>query len=206
VELEKAVRSFYGSDPQRSRDYARIIDARHFERLSRLLGEGKIIVGGECDAGDLYLAPTIIDEPDWEAPVMREEIFGPILPVISYRDLDEAIALVNARPKPLALYFFSQDRNKQRRVLRETSSGGVCINTTMLQESTQTLPFGGVGNSGMGAYHGKFGFDTFTHHKGVFDQRLPLDMVLRPPYHDSGLINGILQRLLLSGRKCRPRR
>jgi aldehyde dehydrogenase (NAD+) len=204
-ELSKAIHSFYGSDPQRSRNYARIVNSRHFERLSRLLEDGNIVAGGQKDAADLYIAPTIIDEPGWEAQVMSEEIFGPILPVLAYRELDEAINWVNSRPKPLALYFFSTDREKQRRILRETSAGGVCINTTMLQESTQTLPFGGVGNSGMGAYHGKTGFDTFTHYKGVLDQRLPLDMVLRPPYPDSKTLNRVLQRLLLSGRKCRPR-
>jgi aldehyde dehydrogenase (NAD+) len=204
-ELSKAIHSFYGSDPQRSRHYARIIDSRHFERLSRLLEDGNVVAGGRIDAGDLYIAPTIIDEPGWESPVMSEEIFGPVLPVLAYGELDEAIELVNSRPKPLALYFFSSDREKQHQVLRQASAGGVCINTTMLQESTQTLPFGGVGNSGMGAYHGKAGFDTFTHYKGVLDQRLPLDMVLRPPYPDSKTLNRVLQRLLLSGRKCRPR-
>ncbi|MEW6554459.1 MAG: aldehyde dehydrogenase [Actinomycetota bacterium] len=204
-ELIKAVRSFYGQDPRYSRHYSRIINDRHFERLTQLLGEGTIISGGEIDAGGLYIAPTIIDEPGWEAPVMCEEIFGPILPVISYHELDEAIGLVNSRPKPLALYFFSNDKRKQRRVLRDTSAGGVCINTTMLQESTQTLPFGGVGNSGMGAYHGKASFDTFSHCKGVFDQRLPLDMVLRPPYPRSKILDRILQQLLLNGRKCRTR-
>jgi len=204
-ELRHALRSFYGADPRRSRHYARIIDSRHFERLSGLLGEGEIVIGGERDASDLYIAPTVIDEPGWDSPVMREEIFGPVLPVLTYGDLDEAIKAVNSRPKPLALYFFSLDKERQQRILRETSAGGVCINTTMLQESTQTLPFGGVGNSGMGAYHGKASFDTFSHYKGVLDQRLPLDMVLRPPYPDSRIINRVLQRLLLGGRKCRTR-
>ncbi len=202
-ELKSALRSFYGADPQRSRHYARIIASRHFERLSRLLEEGDIVIGGESDASDLYIAPTVIDEPGWDSQAMRDEIFGPILPVISYRELDEAIACVNSRPKPLALYFFSQDKERQQRILAETSPGGICINSTMLQESTQTLPFGGVGNSGMGAYHGKYSFDTFTHYKGVLDQRLPVDMVLRPPYPDSRMINRVFQRLLLSGRKCR---
>ncbi|MBN2027226.1 MAG: aldehyde dehydrogenase [Actinobacteria bacterium] len=202
-ELKHAVRSFYGTDPRHSRHYARIIDSRHFERLSRLLEEGDIVIGGESDASDLYIAPTVIDEPGWDSLAMREEIFGPILPVLAYGDLDEAIEAVNSRPKPLALYFFSPDKEKQGRILRETSAGGACINTTMLQESTQTLPFGGVGNSGMGSYHGRHSFDTFTHYKGVLDQRLPLDMVLRPPYPDSRAVNRVLQRLLLSGRKCR---
>jgi acyl-CoA reductase-like NAD-dependent aldehyde dehydrogenase len=204
-ELRKSTISFYGKEPRKSRHYTRIINSRHFERLSRLLGEGNIVTGGETDAEDLYVAPTIIDEPGWDAPVMHEEIFGPILPVFAYHDLDEAIEMVNSRPKPLALYLFSPDTARQQRILREISAGGVCINSTVLHESTQTLPFGGVGNSGMGAYHGKATFDTFTHYKPVLNQRLPLDMVLRPPYPDSKAVNAVLQRLLLSGRKCRPR-
>jgi aldehyde dehydrogenase (NAD+) len=204
-ELEKSVRSFYGSDPKRSRHFARIINQRHFERLSRLLEGGEIRIGGDSDEEDLYIGPTVIDEPGWDTPLMQEEIFGPILPVLSYRDLDEAVAVVNSRPKPLALYFFSRDRSRQERILRETSAGGMCINTTMLQETTQTLPFGGVGNSGMGSYHGKATFDTFSHYKSVLDQRLPLDAAMRPPYPDSKAVNAVLRRLFLSGRKCRPR-
>lgn len=204
-ELAKALLSFYGGDPRRSRHYARIVDGRHFERLKGLMSSGNILVGGGSDASELYIAPTIIDEPAWDSPLMAEEIFGPILPVFAYRELEEAIAIVNSRPKPLALYFFSPDRDRQLRILREVSAGGVCINTAMLHESTQTLPFGGVGASGMGAYHGKTSFDTFTHYKPVLDQRLPLDMVLRPPYPDSRFVNFILQRLLLSGKRCRSR-
>lgn len=203
-ELGRAVRSFYGDDPRRSRSYARIISQRHFDRLSGLLEEGDIVIGGQVDAGDLYIAPTVIDGLDWESRAMQEEIFGPILPVLSYSELGEAIEAVNSRPKPLALYLFSLERDKQERVLRETSSGGVTINSTMLHESTQTLPFGGVGKSGFGAYHGKATFDTFTHYRSVLHQRLPLDFVLRPPYPRSELLNRALQRLLLSGRRCRP--
>ena len=136
---------------------------------------------------------------------MQEEIFGPILPVIAYDSLEEALELVNSRPKPLALYFFSPNRALQERVLRETSSGGVCINSTLLQESTPTLPFGGVGDSGMGGYHGKASFDTFTHSKGVLRQRLPLDDLIRPPYPDLPVLNRVIQRLLVQGRKCRKR-
>ena len=204
-ELEKSVRSFYGSDPKRSRHFARIINQRHYERLFRLLEGGKIVIGGDSDEDDLYIGPTVIDEPGWDTPLMQEEIFGPILPVLSYRDLDEAVAVVNSRPKPLALYFFSRDRARQERMLRETSAGGMCINTTMLQETTQTLPFGGVGNSGMGGYHGKATFDTFSHYKSVLDQRLPFDAAMRPPYPDSKAVNTVLRRLFLSSRKCRPR-
>ncbi len=204
-ELKKAVRSFYGPDPRSSRHYARIINERHFHRLQGLLEGCRIVAGGEMEEAGLYFAPTIVDEPGRDSPLMVEEIFGPILPVLGYGDLDEALEWINSRPRPLALYFFSRDGRKQRRVVEETSSGGVCINSTMLQESTQTLPFGGVGDSGMGAYHGKASFDTFTHHKAVFYQRLPLDAVLRPPYPESRLLKSAMQRLLLNGRRCRAR-
>jgi acyl-CoA reductase-like NAD-dependent aldehyde dehydrogenase len=203
--IRHAVRSFYGEDPHASRHFARIINEHHFERLERLMEAGEIIMGGERDRDDLYIAPTLIDEPPLDAPIMQEEIFGPILPVIAYDRLEEAIDLVNSRPKPLALYLFSPDRALQERVLRETSSGGVCINSTLLHESTPTLPFGGVGDSGMGAYHGKASFDTFTHYKSVLRQRLPLDDLLRPPYPDLPVLNRVIQRLLVQGRKCRPR-
>lgn len=205
-ELRGAIRSFYGRDPRSSRNLARIINRRHFERLSRLLESVDVVQGGERDPADLYIAPTVVLEPPLESPLMQEEIFGPILPLITFRTLDEAVELVNSRPKPLALYFFSPDAGRQERILRETSAGGVCINTTMLHESTQTLPFGGVGQSGMGAYHGKASFDAFSHHKSILRQRSRLDMVLRPPYPESKAVNAVLQRLLLSGRGCRPSR
>ncbi len=204
-ELRGSIRSFYGEDPRRSRHYARIINQRHFRRLTGLMGEGRIVAGGEADEAELYIAPTVIEEPGWDSPLMSEEIFGPILPVLGYGDLDQALEKVNSRPKPLALYFFSRDEGKQRKVLERTSSGGVCINSTLLQESTQTLPFGGVGESGMGAYHGKAGFDAFTHYKAVLNQRLPVDALLRPPYPENRLLKKAVQRLLLSGRRCRAR-
>ncbi len=204
-ELKGSIRSFYGKDPRRSVHYARIVNQRHFRRLMGLMEGAGIIIGGESDEEELYIAPTIVDEPRWDSPLMSEEIFGPILPVLAYDDLDEAIALVNARPKPLALYFFSRDEDKQRQVLERTFSGGVCINSTLLHESTQTLPFGGVGDSGMGAYHGKASFDTFTHYKAVLIQRLPTDVILRPPYPESRLLKAAMQRLLLYGRRCRAR-
>jgi aldehyde dehydrogenase (NAD+) len=202
-EVRRHIRSFYGEDPSRSRDYARIVNDNHFQRLAQLLGEGNILIGGDTDRENLYIAPTVIDDLSFDAPIMREEIFGPILPVFAYDDLDEALAIVNSRPKPLSLYFFSLDRTKQEKVLRETSSGGVTINSALLHHSTQTLPFGGVGESGMGAYHGRSTFDTFTHYRGVLDQRIPLDFVLRPPYPGSRIVNAALQRLLVVGRRCR---
>lgn len=201
--IRRAVRSFYGDDPRTSRHFARVINQRHFDRLERLMDEGEIVMGGERDRSSLYVAPTMIDEPPLDAPIMQEEVFGPVLPVIAYDNLEEALNLVGSRPKPLALYFFSPHRELQEMVLLKTSSGGVCINSTLLQESTPTLPFGGVGDSGMGDYHGKASFDTFTHFKSVLRQRLPLDDLLRPPYPDLPVLNRVIQRLLVQGRRCR---
>jgi acyl-CoA reductase-like NAD-dependent aldehyde dehydrogenase len=181
--MKTCIGHFYGDDPSRSPDYGRIISERHFDRLSQLLRGGEIIIGGEADAGDRYIAPTVIDRVAWTDEIMQEEIFGPILPVIEYGDLEEAISAINERPKPLSLYFFSRNRGNQERVLRETSSGGVCINDTIIHLATRTLPFGGVGESGMGSYHGKASFDTFSHRKSVLRRSFLFDLKLRyPPY------------------------
>jgi acyl-CoA reductase-like NAD-dependent aldehyde dehydrogenase len=183
--MKTCIREFYGDDPSRSPDYGRIINERHFDRLSRLLQDGEIIIGGDADAGDRYIAPTVIDRVSWTDEIMQEEIFGPILPVIEYGDLAEAISAINERPKPLSLCFFSTNRGNQEKVLRDTSSGGVCINDTIIHLATRTLPFGGVGESGMGSYHGKASFDTFSHQKSVLRRSLLFDTKLRyPPYRD----------------------
>lgn len=201
--IKHYIRSFYGDDPSTSRNYTHIINERHFDRISRLLDDGHVAIGGDMKRSELYIGPTVIDELTWESPAMQEEIFGPILPVFTYRTLDEVISMVNAGPKPLALYFFSTSTSKQEKILRETSSGGVTINSTLLHISTQTLPYGGVGNSGMGAYHGEYSFDTFSHHKAVFHEKIPIDFIIRPPYPDFKILNRVVQRLLLLGRKCR---
>ncbi|MCP2729224.1 aldehyde dehydrogenase [Limnofasciculus baicalensis] len=185
TEIKKCVNDFYGGDPFQSPDYARIISRRHLERLQPLLKDGKIVVGGECNPEEKYIAPTVIDGVDWDSPVMAEEIFGPILPVLEYTDLNVAIAEINARPKPLALYFFSKDKQKQELVLQQTSSGGVSINDTIMQVGVTDLPFGGVGDSGIGSYHGKASFDTFSHYKSVLKKGLWFDQSWRyPPYKD----------------------
>jgi acyl-CoA reductase-like NAD-dependent aldehyde dehydrogenase len=181
--VTETIRSFYGENPAESTDYCRIISERHFNRLAEFLKDGKIVIGGETNAEEKYIAPTVIDGVSWDAPVMQEEIFGPILPVLEYSDLEEAIALINSRPKPLALYLFSRDKQKQKRVLRDTSSGGVCINDTVMQGALTSLPFGGVGNSGIGSYHGKASFDTFSHYKSVLNKGLWFDLEWRyAPY------------------------
>ncbi|MFB2972929.1 aldehyde dehydrogenase [Aerosakkonema sp. BLCC-F183] len=192
--IKKCIQEFYGDEPAKSPDYTRIINKKHFSRLATFLKDGQIIVGGETDAENNYIAPTVIDNVSLNAPIMQEEIFGPILPVITYNDISEAISIVNDRPKPLALYFFSKNKDRQERVLRETSSGGVCINDTMMHIGIPELPFGGVGDSGIGAYHGKASFDTFSHQKSVLKNSFLVDMKLRyAPYQ--GKLN-LLKRIL----------
>jgi len=181
--IKHYIQEFYGENPAQSPDYGRIIHDRHFERLITFLDRGEIILGGEYNPDERYLAPTLIDGVTWDDPVMREEIFGPILPILTYDELESAISQVNARPKPLALYFFSRDRQKQERILQATSSGGVCLNDTVMQVGVNTLPFGGVGESGIGSYHGKASFDTFSHFKSVLKRKFWLDLGWRyAPY------------------------
>jgi len=174
---------FYGPDPSVSPDYARIVSDKHFERVSKLMDEGEIVFGGRTDAGTRYIAPTVIDEVSFEHKVMQEEVFGPVLPVIAVDSLDEAIDIACGREKPLSLYLFTRDKEKKKRVLRETTSGGACINDTMVHYSNPHLPFGGVGRSGSGRYHGKWSFDTFSNMKAVVDRSFHFDIYLRyPPY------------------------
>jgi aldehyde dehydrogenase (NAD+) len=188
AEIERAVRSFYGDDPSASSDYARVVNGRHHERLTRLLGGEEIAFGGASDAGSCYIEPTVLRNVSPDSPVMRDEIFGPILPVLRVRNVDEAIRFVNAREKPLALYLFSKDASAEQRVLEQTSSGGACINGTILQIGNSAMPFGGVGPSGMGAYHGRFSFETFSHRKAVLRRGFRFDLKLMyPPYTDRKL-------------------
>lgn len=186
-QFKKTVQEFYGEDPQKSPDLGRIINEKHFLRLSNLLKDGNILMGGQTDIKDLYIAPTLLDNVSPDSPVMQGEIFGPILPIIEYEKLDDAIAFVNSRNKPLALYIFSDDKMYQERILNETSSGNASINECLMHVGNFELPFGGVGESGIGAYHGKLSFDTFSHLKGVLKKSTLADMAQRyPPYTESG--------------------
>jgi aldehyde dehydrogenase (NAD+) len=184
--IRTAVREFYGDDPRRSADYARIVNHQHLRRLEALLagdGAGTVALGGEVVAADRYVAPTVLLDPDPASGVMQEEIFGPILPVLSVDSLDEAIAFVTARPKPLALYAFAEDDLAVDRVVAETSSGGVCVNHTLVHISDPALPFGGVGPSGSGRYHGRAGFDAFSNTKSVLLKPSRPDVkLLYPPF------------------------
>ncbi|MCA9531721.1 MAG: aldehyde dehydrogenase family protein [Myxococcales bacterium] len=181
--VSAAIRSMYGDDPQQSPDYPRIVNERHLDRLAGLLGEGTLVCGGEVDRGDRYIAPTVLKDVPRDAAIMQDEIFGPILPVLRVADTDAATRFVNDRPKPLALYVFSTDARTQDRVLAQTSSGGAAVNHCILQLGVEDLPFGGVGESGMGAYHGERSFLTFTHQKAVLRKPKSMDPpMLFPPF------------------------
>jgi aldehyde dehydrogenase (NAD+) len=183
-QIRRAVIDFYGDDPRASADYARIVNRGHFDRLTTLVdGSGEAAVGGQSDPDDCYLAPTVLVGTTPDAPVMEEEIFGPILPVLPVASVDEAIDRVNARPKPLALYVFADDDDVVDSVLDRTSSGGVCVNHTLVHITPPELPFGGVGESGTGRYHGRSGFDTFSNLKSVLRKPTrPDPALLYPPY------------------------
>jgi len=161
----EVLEKFYGGDPQKSVDLGRIINRRHTERLAEYLSCGRAVIGGKVDLEDVYVAPTVLVDVDPESKIMKEEIFGPILPIINVESVDEAIAYINAREKPLTLYVYSSRRRTVDALLTKTSSGGACVNDSMVQLSVLDLPFGGVGASGMGAYHGKESFWTFSHRK-----------------------------------------
>lgn len=183
--LVAQVEAFFGPDPQGSSSLGRIVNERHLERLKGYLaaGAGTVVTGGTFDDADRYLAPTITVEPPLDAPIMQEEIFGPILPVLGVDGPEEARDLVLERPKPLALYAFGEDDDAIATVVDGTSSGGACINQTLMHLLPPDLPFGGVGDSGMGAYHGKAGFDALSHHKSVLRKRTRPDLkLLYPPY------------------------
>ncbi|MDY7226566.1 aldehyde dehydrogenase family protein [Hyalangium rubrum] len=181
--VQRAVQSFYGATARASGDYGRIISDRHFERISALAADGKIAFGGERDAPSRYFAPTVITDAPVSSPLMQEEIFGPLLPLVDCPSIDDAIRFVRSRPKPLALYTFARDSAVNERVLTETSSGGAVTNDVCVHFAAEGLPFGGVGESGLGGYHGQASFDAFSHKKSVVKRPFALDLKLRyPPY------------------------
>ncbi|HUZ91834.1 MAG TPA: aldehyde dehydrogenase family protein [Methylocella sp.] len=184
--MKEAIAKMYG-DPAQSPDYCRIINDRHFERISRLIDDAldhgaTILAGGERDKTQKFIAPTLLTGAGETAEIMGQEIFGPVLPILAYRDLAEPLAAINARPKPLALYVFAKDRARIDRVLRETSAGGSCINASVVQFGHDNLPFGGIGNSGLGNSHGFYGFRTFSHERAVLEDKFSVVPMLFPPY------------------------
>ena len=184
AEIKKQIEKQFGTRPLANADYGRIVNEKHFARLSGLIDADKVVIGGERNAQTLQIAPTVMDRVTLDDAVMQEEIFGPILPVLTFESLDEVIALVNSRPKPLALYLFSQDKSHIREVTSRCAFGGGCVNDTIIHLATSEMGFGGVGESGMGAYHGREGFNAFSHHKSIVDKKTWMDLPMRyQPYH-----------------------
>ena len=182
-ELKNAIQQFYSTNPKASEDFGRIVSLKHFDRLKNLLDQTPVLLGGDSVREERFMAPTVLGPVDWEAAIMQDEIFGPLLPIIVYDQVSEVIAKIKARPKPLAFYLFTNDEGLQKRVLSEISFGGGCVNDTIMHLANPRLPFGGVGESGMGAYHGDLSFYTFSHRKSVFKQTTLIDVPVRyPPY------------------------
>ncbi len=198
--LERAARELYGADAKTSPDYGRIVTARHTERLAGMLADAEPAFGGDVSVADRYVAPTVVDAVAADSPLMQEEIFGPILPIVHVGSAAEARAFIRARPKPLAAYVFSRRRRVRRAFLAETSSGGLSFGVPAAHLGAPQLPFGGVGASGMGSYHGEQSFRTFSHRKSVLDKPLRPDSMrlAYPPYR--GRVKALLLRLMVRGR------
>ena len=177
--LVKYIKEFYGEDPLLNSHLGKIINEKHYERLLGLIENQTVVFGGKGIREEQKICPTILKDVAWDSDVMNEEIFGPILPVLSYESIEEAIEMINARPHPLAFYLFTKDKSLMKRFLRECHFGGGCINDTIMQVASDYLPFGGVGESGMGKYHGKASFDTFTHYRSIIKKANWLDVPIR---------------------------
>lgn len=186
----------YGKEPLQNVDYGRIINQKHFERVSSLIDEDKTVHGGAANPEALQIAPTVMSNVTWNDAVMGEEIFGPVLPVLTFETIDEVIQTVNSHDRPLALYIFSSNKKNIRRVTSKCAFGGGCVNDVIIHLATAHMGFGGVGESGMGAYHGKVGFDTFSHKKSIVDKKTWIDLPMRYQPYDKGL-NAKLLRMFL---------
>jgi aldehyde dehydrogenase (NAD+) len=175
----------FGEDPQQSDSFGRIVNDRHFERLAGLLSSGEVAIGGQVDAGQRFIAPTVLTGVEEDSPVMQDEIFGPILPILRADDLESAIRFIRSGDKPLAAYIFTKDDAHEQRFVEMVSCGNMCINDTMMFMAVHELPFGGVGPSGMGNYSGEYGFRTFSHMKAVMKRGWWPDLAVRyAPYTD----------------------
>lgn len=182
-EIQRQIQLQYGEEPLHYPDYGKIINKKHFDRILGLIEEKKIVHGGNSDRDTLRIEPTVLDNVTFADPVMQEEIFGPLMPVLVFDNLDEAITRINAMPHPLALYFFTSDKAAAKDVTSRCGFGGGCINDTIIHLATTKMGFGGFGESGMGAYHGKTGFDTFSHYKSIVDKKTWIDLPMRyQPY------------------------
>lgn len=195
-EICQQIRLQYGKDPLNNPDYGKIINQKHFDRLLRLMDPDKTVLGGMADPNTLRIAPTVLADITWADPVMQEEIFGPILPILTFDSFDQLYALLADKPKPLALYLFSQDQKRILEVTERCAYGGGCINDTIIHLATSRMGFGGVGESGMGAYHGKNGFDAFSHTKSIVNKKTWIDLPMRYQPYQRGLYRRLLRLFL----------
>ena len=184
--VQRWITVMYGEDPLDNDGYVRMVNRKHFDRVMGLMDPAKVVFGGRGDPETLKIQPTVLDNVSPQDPVMQEEIFGPVLPVLTFDQIGEALDFVNARPRPLALYLFSREKSTQEQFLRRTSFGGGCINDTVIHLATSRMGFGGVGNSGMGSYHGRDSFETFSHRKSVVKKSTLLDLPVRYAPYSSG--------------------
>ena len=190
------IKKQYGENPLENPDYGKIINEKHFERVAGLIDQNKVVLGGQVNPETHQIAPTVMDNVTWEDAVMQEEIFGPIMQILTFDSLEEVYALLADKPKPLALYFFSEDRNRIREVTERCSYGGGCINDVVIHLATSEMGFGGVGESGMGSYHGKTGFDAFSHTKSIVDKKTWMDLPMRYQPYNRGIYGKLLHMFL----------
>lgn len=195
-EIQKQIRKQYGENPFQNPDYGKIVNEKHFERVLALIDPKKVVCGGTCKKESLQIAPTVLDQITWDDAVMQEEIFGPVLPILTYEKFEELPQLLAQKAKPLALYLFSEDKKHIKELTARVSFGGGCVNDTIIHLATSEMGFGGVGESGMGSYHGKIGFETFSHVKSIVDKKTWMDLPMRyQPYQR--LLYGKLLRFFL---------
>lgn len=192
-EIKKQINRLYGKKPLKNKDYVRIVNDRHFNRLVQLIDQDKVVHGGEYDENTLTIEPSIMKDVSWDDPIMEDEIFGPILPILTFTNLDEIISIIREQEKPLALYYFGSSKKRESQVLDSLSFGGGCVNDTLYHLANPHLPFGGVGQSGVGAYHGEYSFETFSHRKSILKQTTKFDIPVR--YPGSRLAQTIAKRL-----------
>lgn len=187
IKMKETIAAFYGANPGLSPDFGRIVNERHFHRLAAIIDQDRanVVAGGRVDKADLYIEPTLLAAKSWDDAAMSEEIFGPILPILPFRQLEEAITQIIDRPKPLSLYLFTESKAVEREVLERVSFGGGCVNDTVMHVSSAYMPFGGIGHSGIGGYHGKYSFDLFSHKKSILKKSTRISIELPyPPYKD----------------------
>lgn len=196
TQLRIQIQKQYGERPLENPDYGRIVNRRHFDRIRGLIDPGKTAIGGGFNADTLQIEPTVLTDVTWEDAVMQEEIFGPVLPILTYQDIRQVYAMLADRPKPLALYIFSEDKKTVREVTQQCSYGGGCVNDVVIHLATSNMGFGGVGESGMGAYHGKAGFDAFSHTKSILDKKTWMDLPMRYQPYDRKLYGKLLRIFL----------